>query len=105
MGELLLETIQSYNTYLSKIPSGVENIAELLRTDKLSEAGVEIKNFSEGISWMIELQTIFKRVGIEAELPVEEIIEFLEEINVGLDKQDFVLVADMFEYGIEEVSS
>lgn len=100
MEELLIETIKSYNQYISNIPTGAENIATFLREDNIKEAVHEIKYFSEGITWLMEIKSIFARVGIDTELKIEEILEFLEEINNGLLKEDFVLVADMFEYEI-----
>lgn len=100
MEELLLETIGSYNEYIGNIPAGAENVTNLLREDKIEEASQEIKNFSEGLLWLIEVKNVLTKIDIKVDLQIEKIQEILEEINEGLVKGDFVLVADMFEYEV-----
>ncbi|XRD25640.1 hypothetical protein AABM34_03380 [Lysinibacillus fusiformis] len=94
------EIITSYNDYLNNIPRGVAYIATQLREDNLTGALKAIKDFSEGVAWLIEAGKLINDNQGIALLEVEKIKEYLSEINSGLEKQDFVLVADLFEYEI-----
>ncbi|ATP39073.1 hypothetical protein CSE16_02995 [Solibacillus sp. R5-41] len=100
MDNLIIETIESYNMYVEKVPVGAEYIANSLREDNVNEALKAIKDFSEGILWLSEASKLLKVNGVTANLNIEKIQEFLIEINNGLEIQDYVLVADMFEYEI-----
>lgn len=97
---ILNEVIESYNAYIEKVPNGSIYIAEQLREDNLQEALVAIKDFSEGALWLSQVSELLKKNGAIAELNIIKIEEFLIEVNKGLEMQDFVLVADMFEYEI-----
>ncbi|MFJ7735981.1 hypothetical protein ACIQ2D_06505 [Lysinibacillus sp. NPDC097287] len=100
MDNLINETIGSYNLYVNKVPAGAEYIANSLREDRETDALQAIKDFSEGVLWLSEVSELLKSNGVTANLNMEKIQEFLIEINNGLEKQDYVLVADMFEYEI-----
>lgn len=100
MRKLLNETIDSYNQYIEKIPSGALYIANRLREDKISEALLGIKSFSEGVIWLVEASDLLQKNGVSKKLEIGKIQDFLSEINNGLEIQDFILVADMFEYEI-----
>lgn len=95
-----IEVIESYNKYIGKIPQGVIYIANCLREDQLNEALLAIKDFSEGVMWLSESAKLLQKNEVAVELNIENIQEFLIEINTGLEKQDFLLVADLFEYEI-----
>ena len=101
MDNLLIETIDSYNDYLNKIPLGCQHIADLLRSDNIMIAMESISNFSEGVIWLISANELFRRNNVKSELFTTKIHEFLNETNIGLEIQDYVLVADMFEYEIK----
>ncbi|MEK4244731.1 hypothetical protein MKZ20_05215 [Psychrobacillus sp. FSL K6-2684] len=101
MDELIKETIESYNEYLLKLPSGCQKIADNIRTDNLSVALKGILEFSEGAAWLIDANVLLERNSFPNTLNPEKINEFLNEVNSGLEIQDFVLVADMFEYEIK----
>lgn len=96
----LLEAIESYNNYLQKIPNGTIYIAECLRDDKFNEAFQTIKDFSEGVIWLIRVAERLIERNVEVSINVEQINSFLIEINEGLENQDFMLVADLFEFEI-----
>lgn len=100
MTEILMDTVQSYNEYLPKVVAGSHEIAENLRSDNVAAALPMILDFSEGMSWLVEAIELFKKNEVDADLHIERIHEFLNEINSGLEMQDYVLVADMFEYEI-----
>lgn len=94
------EVIESYNEYLMKVPTGSLLIANTVREDNKELALQMILEFSEGVSWLVEATQLLSLNNIEVRFEVEKIMEFLEEINSGLEIQDYVLVADLFEYEI-----
>jgi len=96
----VIEVINSYNEYILKVASGSIQIAEHLRKDEVPEAMQMILQFSEGMGWLVEASDLLSKNKVTVNLPVEQIHEFLNEINSGLELQDYVLVADMFEYEI-----
>ncbi|MGN7478777.1 hypothetical protein ACTHOQ_13065 [Solibacillus silvestris] len=96
----LQEVLVSYNAYIKNVPTGAMYIANNLREDNLNDALMAIKDFSEGVLWLSHASELMKQNGAKAELNIEQIQEFLIEVNEGLEKQDYVLVADMFEYEI-----
>lgn len=96
----VMEVINSYNEYILKVSSGSIQIAEHLRKDAVPEAMQMILQFSEGMGWLVEASDLLSKNNVTVHLPVEQIHEFLNEINSGLELQDYVLVADMFEYEI-----
>lgn len=102
MNELIMDTIESYNEYVVKIAPGSLKIAELLRHDEIAEAMQMILQFSEGLGWLVNAKELLTASDVQVNLQVEQIEGFLNEINSGLESQDFVLVADMFEYEIAE---
>ena len=98
--ELVTEVALSYKDYINKIPNGALYIANSLRTEYKKEALDEIKNFSEGITWLVNANNLLNKNGINFEIDIQKINEFLIEINDGLEIQDYILVSDIFEYEI-----
>ncbi|MBD7943038.1 hypothetical protein H9650_02825 [Psychrobacillus sp. Sa2BUA9] len=101
MNKLVEETIESYNEYLSILPKGCQKIADDIRQTNLNEALKEILAFSEGVSWLISANVNLEKYLYYNPLNTEKIHVFLNEINSGLEIQDYVIVADMFEYEIK----
>lgn len=100
MESLLEDTINSYNEYLKKLPKGILIIPEKLRETHVNEALKSIKDFTEGVLWLTEASELLKKNNATAFLNIDKIQELLLEVNEGLEKQDYILVADMFEYEI-----
>lgn len=98
--EIIIETINSFNEYLIKLPNGCNAIASLLRANNIPEALISIMNFTEGAMWLVKANDLLLKNGIEYNLQSDKINDFLNEINTGLQIQDYVLVADIFEYEI-----
>lgn len=96
----LNEIIDSYNQYVSKIPTGCMRVVELFQQDKSVIALEQVANFSEGISWLISAKNYLIANDINITWNEQALIEFLKEINSGLEIQDYVLVTDLFEYEI-----
>ncbi|WP_274309191.1 hypothetical protein [Solibacillus daqui] len=100
MQELIFETMESYNNYINAVTKGSLEIADKLRAENLEEALPMIKDFSEGLLWLIDVNQKLFNLGYSAQLEMDDVQEYLIEINDGLQNKDYVLVADMFEYEI-----
>lgn len=100
MTEYINAVIESYNDYIGRIKNGSLLIAESLREDRVSTAFQMIADFSEGITWLIQSAELLQKNGVQLDLEITKLNEFLAEINSGLEIQDYVLVADLFEYEI-----
>lgn len=92
------EIVEEYLNYLNKIPNGLQNISDNLRANNKELALSEILNFIEGISWLTQVEPVVSEQGINHDLNKKKLDSFLNLINEGLEKQDFVLVADILEY-------
>lgn len=101
MDEMVKESFESYCEYMAKMPNGCQQIADFLREDRLAEAGQIIAQFTEGLNWLVDMNKLLNAHNAVVPLQEEQIAEFLNEINNGLEIQDFVIVADMFEYEIK----
>ncbi|MFJ8457758.1 hypothetical protein ACIQ57_01390 [Lysinibacillus xylanilyticus] len=101
MNELIIETQQSYNDYLAKLVSGCNEIVGNIQSNNLQQALQLILQFSEGTTWLIDINQKLSTLGYNNELKHEAIQEYFSQINAGLEVQDFVLVSDMFEYEIK----
>ncbi len=94
------EILDEYFKYVTKIPAGLQFIADNLRTDNIPTALNEILNFSEGITWINQMEEVLVEQGVNSNLNKQQLEHYLNLINEGLEKQDFVLVADIFEYEV-----
>ena len=97
MNNELEEVKEQYYSYIEKIPQGADYIVNNLREDNLEKALLTINDFAEGIMWLITMADILSTDIVN----VNKIKEYLLEINEGLELQDFILVADLFEYEIK----
>lgn len=100
MGNILNETIVSFNEYIERVPNGCMTIVNILRDDRIAEALTHIRDFSEGASWLMEASELLKKNNVSIQLDMTKIIDYLTEINEGLLIGDYNLVADIFEYEI-----
>lgn len=98
----LQEVISDYNDYISNIPSGSEYIYTRIRNGEIQEVIQPIINFSEGIGWIISVNNYLKTIDVALGIDENILQNILLELNNALDKQDFYLVADIFEYEIKD---
>lgn len=99
------ELKHNYYEYVSKISEGCLVITENLRKGHLEQAFLSIINFSEGIEWLMAAEQILKEQNLVINSRISEANDFLNEINQALEVQDFILVADLFEYEISPLFS
>ena len=103
MENLVIETQQSYYEYIQNVVEGCQSISDHLREDNTSEALQEIYQFTVGIDWLVKVEELMIKHNFIIQSHVKEVVPFLIEINKSLDKQDFVYVADLFEYELQPI--
>lgn len=100
MQDLSLEVKNSFDEYIKKVPEGCLEIAKLLRLGEIRSSMQIIQQFCEGMSWLLQASNLLFVNGIDTTFNIEQIDNFLKEINDGLIVEDYMLVADLFEYEI-----
>ncbi|MEC1178882.1 hypothetical protein P9B03_10335 [Metasolibacillus meyeri] len=101
MNSIVNDVIVSFNEYVGKVPDGCNYIEERLRLDNVKEGLDAIKDFSEGMLWLVDAAELLKQNEINVEFDIKDIMEFLNEINEALMNEDMYLVADLFIYEIK----
>lgn len=101
MTNIVLETQESFYHYIERVATGSQTIADYLREDKIGEAIQLIVQFSEGVSWLTKVVELMENHKYTIDINFSDINPFLDEINNGIERQDYVIVADMFEYEIQ----
>jgi hypothetical protein len=101
MTNIIYETQDSFYQYIERVAVGTQTIADYLREDKIGEAMQLIAQFSEGVTWLTQVIVLMREHCYYIDIDLSKINEFLMEINEGLERQDYVIVADMFEYEIQ----
>lgn len=98
MDKQLEDILISYKDYLNKIPNGCALITTYFREGK-NEAGKKfIFDLAEGLNWMNEVNRIALQNNIVLNFKVSQINDLLKEVNEALQNEDYVLIADLFEY-------
>lgn len=103
MSEIIIETQNSYYDYIVKVSSGCQFIADKIREGNLPIAISFITDISEGLSWLLEVEKHMKDNMFEIESATVNAKEFFTEINEAMERQDYVLIADLFEYEIKPI--
>lgn len=94
------EIILTYNMYIKKVPNGCQVIVNKLRANTIENAMLDITDFTDGIEWIFRVNAYLSDVDNVPNIPKAKIDEFLKEVNLGLEYQDYFVVADIFEYEI-----
>lgn len=105
MEEIINNSMESYNNYLNNIVIGCQDIIESIQKNEKQAALKLISQFSEGITWLTEINRRLKGFGYNVELNNSLLQNMLNDINGALTLGDFVLVADIFEYEVKEYFS
>lgn len=94
-----IEVLGSIYEYIGKLIDGIEKMANKFY-EGYDKEGCEILSFaSEGLEWVIKALEIFKNE-INTENQQKALVENFTEINNGLENEDYILVADIFNYEI-----
>ncbi|MFT9819928.1 hypothetical protein [Lysinibacillus sp. NPDC056185] len=99
--QLINETKESYFNYVNKISRGCRLIAEDLRQGKMAIAFQNIIDLAEGLNWLISVEDKMSQLNITVNSSIKEASEFFIEINIALEQENYILVADLFEYEVQ----
>jgi len=97
VGQLIEETMHSYYEYIVKIESGCTVIAKAFETGDIATGVQGIQAFSEGLSWLVEIENLMQLHSYRINSPVGKVIPLFEKINVALEAGDFATVSVLFE--------
>lgn len=96
------ELIYEFNSYLRKIPTGCLYISNALRKNDLASALHTVRDFSEGVLWLADATELLNNNGVEYVFDISKVKYFLQLINDNLERQNYLMVADLFEREIRQ---
>ncbi|MEI2427197.1 hypothetical protein V8V54_19745 [Priestia megaterium] len=100
--QLVNETIETLKEYIPKLQNACNDITEALQTNSHSTALQLIGQFSEGMDWVSEANILLAKLNVEVNIEeLTNINGFFKEINSALSIEDYVLVADLFQYEVK----
>lgn len=98
---LINDTLKSLKEFLPKVADTCLVIANDLRSDNEYEAMSEIQEFIEALEWSIQAINGIKSLNYPLNIETSKMNEHLLEAQEGLEVNDVVLIADMFEYELQ----
>lgn len=101
--EVVNETAQSLIDFLPKVINETKRIAELFHTDREAVALKNMIELIEAYTWVIDALKGIKKNGYLQHINIEEITEFLIEIEDAMVHQDYVTISDLLEYEIAAI--
>lgn len=99
------ELVEDYNNYKNRVSSGSDELILNFRSLNLEKGIESILNFSEGMDWLVNAHKYFILNNVSSDLDELKIVEIISEINNALEKKDYFLVADIFEYEVKSYFS
>lgn len=103
MTNLIEETQVSYYEYIKQINKGALLISNKLRMGNITQATTFIIDLVGGFSWMLQVEKLMRENDYTIQSATQVAAEHLNEINEALSRQDYVFVADLFEYEISPI--
>jgi hypothetical protein len=105
---LILETINESSNYLPRLKKGIKDTVSLFRNGEEKIAHNKYQLIIDGLKWYIEVITRItslldqKKFSDEINNLINDMNKPLNDLMVAYKKEDYVLVADILEYGIVE---
>lgn len=103
MTKLIEETQASYYEYINQIGIGSLYISSKIREGNIALAVTSIIDLSEGLTWLLQVEESMKESNYKIQSATVLAGEHLNEINEALSRQDYIFVADLFEYEISPI--
>ncbi|MCX7920738.1 MAG: hypothetical protein N3B21_01755 [Clostridia bacterium] len=102
MNSVMLEAIHEVLRYNLKLIPAIENTVEHFRAQREDQALSLLVQIVEGLNWEFEVIFMIKGVLQETDINIdqEKTLGILSEMTGALESQDYVLIADLFEYEI-----
>lgn len=101
--QLVNDTLTSLKEFLPNVILETKNTAELFHSDREATALGKMVHLIDAYSWIIDAVSGMKNLGYLHQMNLEDIVNFLKEIEQAMSIQDFVAVSDILEYEIAEI--
>jgi hypothetical protein len=95
--QLIEEIKESYHDYALKLEGGVMNIVNSLKSNNTQEGIAGIQALSEGITWMLDTESLLEAHSFKSNSPIQTISPLFEKINAALAVENFEQVSELLE--------
>ncbi len=97
------EILESIREYLPKLISGIESAVDSLRSQEIRKALEIFPLIMEGLDWVIKAFYNISEYIDNSVLDKSRLVDLTKELLEALENEDYVLLADMFEYEVLEI--
>jgi len=103
MKQKLLDLLRSIQIYLPRLIKASEQMAEDIQTGNEGKALGLLPEYIDGLMWSIEAIEAVKRVDNNylKDVQLEDISQPLNILEEAMLNQDYILLADIFEYEVK----
>jgi hypothetical protein len=101
--DLIKDNVEFLDEFIPKLIKAIDSEVDFLVKNMESAAFELLPQIYEGLEWSIKSISSLERLGIIGDLKIEDILNFLGEIEEAFKIRDLVLVSDLFEYEIKEI--
>ena len=95
--QLIQEVMESYYEYVAKIDAGCNSIVELLKADEVERAMHGIRDLSDGLVWLLEVEHLLEGHSYKIDSPISKITPLFQKINVAIETNKLEAVINLFE--------
>ncbi|APC41170.1 hypothetical protein [Clostridium estertheticum] len=96
------EALKSVKEYMVNLINGIERAVEYFQAGEERKACELISPITEGIQWMSEALMLTKNIHHQ-DITLQDMNEKLKEIVEAFENEDFILIADLFEYELKPI--
>jgi len=101
--QLINDTLNSCAEYIPKLKDASMEVAELIHSSDNKKALSMMPSIFEGLGWLVEAVNALQKHNCLLDIDLKVLMQKLEEVKSALEKRDYVLTADLFEYEIEPI--
>ncbi|WP_341322421.1 hypothetical protein NSQ62_02855 [Solibacillus sp. FSL H8-0523] len=95
--QLIQEAMESYYEYVAKIEGGCNSIVELLKADEVEKAMHGIRDLSDGLVWLLEVERHLEGHSYKIDSPISQITPLFQKINEAIETNNLEAVINLFE--------
>ncbi len=103
INQLVKETIGSLVEFLPKVIKETRSTAELFHTDREAMALRNMVPIIEAYTWVLDALNGIKSNGFLQDVNLEDMKNFLSEIEQAMMFQDYIAISDILEYEVVEI--
>ena len=97
--KLVNETLVEASGYLDRLIEGIKGYLDLLHDDIFSEASKKLVDIIEGLEWEFNAIALMQDK-LNQKFELQGCLEQFKQLNEAIEKNDRVLLGDLFEYEI-----